>query len=1058
MLEILKASAGSGKTFNLAKTYIGMVFRSEDPYAYRHILAVTFTNKATDEMKSRILKELDILATSPEKSGYYKEFSAEFGGAAALKKKAYEVLVNILHDYNAFSISTIDKFFQMTLKSFAREIGQVASYQIDLDKKSLVKESVDRILDSLSEDNPKLLSWLKEYAMEQISENGRYSLEPGLYEMAADLESEKLATVLEKHGLDLTSLYSNENLTLVRKACREYRDSFTDAVIAAAERVNRVFTDNGLTVYDTTRGFMKIIPEKYMALKRGDMIDALTEAFVRNAGNPDNWFPKKNAGLHKIVDGVLDGPLEAFVSLMDKGLRPFNTAGVILRQLYCLGIASRLHKEYEALIKEKNVITLDDSNSILRTIIGEDDAPFIYEKLGVRYENFLLDEFQDTSTVQWENFRPLLRESLSHSEKGRVTDLIVGDIKQSIYRWRGSDWNLLGTEVKKEFGNMADDTRALSENWRSCRNIVEFNNSFFSYAASVLDKVYGEGAGIGDIYGDVAQKPMARTCGDGSLEFTFCPKDSICDEVVSAIRRVMQDGNAGYGDIAVLVRSNNEGASLASVLADNGIPVISDDSLSVKSSICVRRVVSLMSRVANPGDTVGAYLAGSLDIAIPESYHSLIDLAEEFIRKMEAANPGCLEGEIYHIQSFMDVLGEWVSLNGNNLASFLDYWKEQDPKLSSPADPEAVRIMTIHKSKGLEFGYVIFPFAHSVELFPQRNTVSAWCIPETEGTDFPKEALGVYKTNLSRKENEPDLFDGAYLKERRMQFIDNLNVTYVALTRASRGLHVIAENDEGCSAFHRLPMAPSPQESAGYAPEHDYKNMAQILYGYLCVNQGMFDHSLEEGVERFSYGEMFDFRKERMKAKEGLPDEVGEIVSGYPSFPLNPAPVEGEDVRERGRLKFSADSVDFFSEEGESARHKGTVLHAILSSVNVPGDLPDAVRAQVACGALPEDRAPGYEEFLRERLESVRDRGWYSCTGVSAMNEVSIIDTDGSLYRPDRVVISGKDVCVIDYKFGGEDRRYLRQIGRYASLYRAMGYDNVEACIWYVNENKIVSL
>ena len=221
MLEILKASAGSGKTFNLAKTYIGMVFRSEDPYAYRHILAVTFTNKATDEMKSRILKELDILATSPEKSGYYKEFSAEFGGAAALKKKAYEVLVNILHDYNAFSISTIDKFFQMTLKSFAREIGQVASYQIDLDKKSLVKESVDRILDSLSEDNPKLLSWLKEYAMEQISENGRYSLEPGLYEMAADLESEKLATVLEKHGLDLTSLYSNENLTLVRKACRD---------------------------------------------------------------------------------------------------------------------------------------------------------------------------------------------------------------------------------------------------------------------------------------------------------------------------------------------------------------------------------------------------------------------------------------------------------------------------------------------------------------------------------------------------------------------------------------------------------------------------------------------------------------------------------------------------------------------------------------------------------------------------------------------------------------------------------------------------------------------
>lgn len=1062
MLEILKASAGSGKTFNLAKTYIGMLFRSEDRYAYRHILAVTFTNKATDEMKSRILKELDILARDPESSGYYKDFSREFGGKEKLQKKAAHMLVSILHDYNAFSVSTIDKFFQMTLKSFAREIGQVATYQVDLDKASLVKESVDRILDSLSEENRGMLDWLRRYAMDQIQEEGSYKLEKSLYEMAGDLESDNLKNALEGLGMDIATLYSKENLSAVRKACRSYREAFTEKVVEAANRIIRVFSECGCSTADTTRGFMNVVDTKYAVLTKRDEVPPLSQSFVKNSTDSEKWFPKKNIRMKSMLEGVLEEPLGDFVKLMTEGLRSYNTAGIILRQLYSLGIASQLHKEYEALLKEKNVLCLDDSNTILRTIIGEDDAPFIYEKLGVRYENFLLDEFQDTSRVQWENFRPLLKESLSHAGNGpdEITDLVVGDIKQSIYRWRGSDWNLLASEVKSEFKEAADDTRSLSDNWRSSRNVVEFNNMFFSYAAAVIDRKLGGDTGIPDIYSDVTQTPRASGAGDGSLEFTFCEREETGAKVVDSIRKAVKEGNAEYGDIAVLVRGNKEGAEIASVLTSNGIPVISDDSLGVKSSIAVRRLVSLMSSAGNPGDSLGAFLAGSMNIECPSVWHSLIDLAEELVRRMVAADPGCLEGEKYHLQSFMDVLCDWVASNGNNLSEFLDYWDGVDPKIASPADPKAVRIMTVHKSKGLEFGYVIIPFTDMIELYPSHNQPSSWCAPEVAGTDFPQEAGGVFKVEFSSKAGDT-LFSGAFHEEERLQAIDNLNILYVAFTRASRGLHVIGTlpkptKDKDITALP-FGISPSEADSAGYIPEWNYKDMAQILYGYLRINPDAYCRVCDEdGAGTFTKGALFDFEAERRARAEKDKESVEDILTGYPSFPLNPsAENEEEDVRERGRLKFSADSVEFFSEE-TSSRRRGTVLHAILSEVNVPEDVRRATRVQVDAGAISAEEGEEYAGFLEKMLASPQVRGWFG-SGENA-NEVEIIDIDGSMYRPDRVVIKDGKVLIIDYKFGEEEARYRRQIGKYASLYRAMGYEEVKACLWYVNENKIVSL
>ena len=416
MIEIMKASAGSGKTFNLARKYITLLFKKQDRYAYRHILAVTFTNKATDEMKRRIIKELYILACSPEKSGYLKYFMVDGLPEAAhdgidesdlvrelpgkpgqkitlkaLSGSAGTLLCDILHDYSAFAVSTIDRFFQQTLKAFSREIGQFASYQVELDKNSLVAESVDRLLDALTESDTGLLKWLTDSVMEEMEAGGRYNLEKTLEAMACRLKSDEHRAMVEDLGIDEEKTYSKENLSSIRKACTGTIKDFTDSVKSAAEAALNVLQEAGIEPEKSNRGFMKAL-YGYQSVTVTERIDAPTDSFMTKAADCEQWFPKSraNACLPKVYP-ALEGPLNAFCSLFGLPFKAYNTARILRNQLYSLGIAGELYKEFNALMKEKNVLSIDDSNTILKNIIDGSDAPFIYEKTGVRFENFLLD-------------------------------------------------------------------------------------------------------------------------------------------------------------------------------------------------------------------------------------------------------------------------------------------------------------------------------------------------------------------------------------------------------------------------------------------------------------------------------------------------------------------------------------------------------------------------------------------------------------------------------------------------------------------------------------------
>jgi ATP-dependent exoDNAse (exonuclease V) beta subunit len=531
------------------------------------------------------------------------------------------------------------------------------------------------------------------------------------------------------------------------------------------------------------------------------------------------------------------------------------------------------------------------------------------------------------------------------------------------------------------------------------------------------------------------------------VELTYCSKENELEQVLRSVHKAVEAG-ADLSDIAVLVRSNRTGSEIAQYLIDNGITVITDEALKVKSSITVRRLVSLMSYVDNPDNTVNGFLAESLDVALPEGCRSLVDMAESLLRSIKQnEEDGFRPGEAVYVQSFMDCLQDYVSSNGNNLRGFLKYWEGEDPSISSPSSGQSVRVMTIHKSKGLDFPYVIIPYAENIVLYKADKN---WCVPDLSGTSLEGIAEGVYDVTLSSG-SESTLFADHYRNERFLQQVDNINTIYVAMTRAALGLHVIARTP---SMKFLIAL-----DAGG---DLQYADFSQMLYHY--AEQSALKKIEEDESVSFQYGDVVDFKA--FAKKDDAEVGIFPVAEGneYPSIPLNPQGGDDQtDVRERGRLKFSADSIDFFSEDGQagiasSNRIKGVVLHDILSEVICAEDLADAVMRAVKSGVLTSDEAEEVETLLAERISEVMDKGWFPSDRKTIMNEVSIIDTDGQVYRPDRVVVTDEKVLIVDYKFGEHYRKYERQMMCYADLWRRMGHAQVQASLWYVHTGEIMEI
>ena len=1032
MIKILKASAGSGKTWNLALEYIRTMLEARDSHAYRHILAVTFTNKATDEMKERILEKLHELSTRPEDSDYFEKLVPSVcPDARTLRDASGELLCNILHDYSAFAVSTIDRFFQQTLKAFAREIGHFTSYSIELDKESLLRECVDRLLDSLtdSQEHSRSLEWMIRETMSRLEQGDGFTLENTLRRIAGRFNSEEYRVALEESGADETFLYSDERLELLQSRCDQVIEIFVADSKAAAQAVADAFMNAGVDMGDTASHFIEKYVEKVRTASVSQVITPPTDAFRSRAlQGPSGWFSKKNARLETEVTDDMVLAVERLIEVVDSGFKVYNTAQSLKGQVYGFAVANDLYRHFREILKEKNVMTIDQTNDTLRKIIDDAEAPFIYEKTGVRYEHFLLDEFQDTSQVQWENFRPLLQNSVA----GGNENLIVGDVKQSIYRWRQSEWDLLENKVEEEFSD-SSEVETLDANFRSCQEIVSFNNECFKAAAGYLSRLYGDGGEvIARIYSDVGQKVRKNL--NGMVELSFREDGDVHQGIYDAICKAVEAGFR-YGDVAILVRVNREGGEIAKYLMEKGIPVVSDDSLKIASSVTVRRLVSLLAGIENPEDSVSCYLASSLGLEVPSKWNSLIDLAENILRELARTDNEMFCREMLYIQSFMDLMQDYVSSEGNDLRGFLKKWAEDKSDISSPKSSDSVRIMTVHKSKGLDFPYVIFPSLDGVSFY---SFTEKWSRPDVEGTSLEGVADGIYDVYLSNRSDDT-LFADSFREEKLKQYVDNLNILYVAFTRASHAMTVISGTPFG----------------------NGNENSAPGMFSSLA-GQGLLDGFEQEVSENGTV----TYRKGNLNAPVHE-DEVNEnlMVSSFVSWPLNPEPSDDPEVTagERGRLKFSSDSADFFAGSGEtgiasSNRIRGVVLHEILSRVMLPEDLHGSVRQSVLTGQLTDSEAEEVEDMLASSLSRVMDRGWFPDDRKKVLNETAIIDSDGKIYRPDRVICDGDRVIVVDFKFGVHDDRYIRQVRRYVDLWRRMGHAEVSGFLWYLPSGEIVEV
>ena len=931
MINIFKASAGSGKTHTLSKTYLDLLLKADSKTAYRNILAVTFTNKATEEMKERILRDL-----------------AEEGKT---NPRAREILINLLHDYGSFSVSTIDKFFQQALRAFSRELGSSGNYQIELDKASLTKEAMDRVLDDLTEKDKDLLGWFTKQLETALDNGESFHLESSLYEMA-----EEFGDVNEKFT------YDKKKLTELKAKCKEIVDTFHKDVY-----------ENALCIDTTTWGKTAA---KGLAQYAGAQTKYKDSVKAANATT-----------LAKLAETAGCEAMYALMNPQGRRWKEYRTARMVEKVIFTLGLAEEFYSKLAIIEEEKGVISLDESTSLLRDIIDGSDAPFIYEKLGVRFNHFLLDEFQDTSVVQWENFKPLLANSVSEG----YSNIIVGDVKQSIYRWRNSDWNLLDKEIEENFKGKVE-VITLKENWRSTQSIVDFNNEFFTFAADNL--------GLSNIYADVKQEVKVEDSQEGCVTVDFC-EDEL--EMIDGYIEQAVAAGAKMSDMAILLRTNGEGKKVAEYLLSKGYSVISDDSLDLKSSLIIRKIVSYLHSLCNNSDSLNTYLSESLEIDSEREYHSLLDLVDGVIKDLSETHPDEIKGQTLFIQSFMDDILEWTSIHGNDLRQYLKHWEESKIAISSPNDPNAIRITTVHKSKGLAFPIVIFPFAEKVGLFKEDTL---WCHLDSDA-EMGESFNSIFPVVLGKSSGD-SFFSESLKNEMEMQRIDNLNIFYVCLTRARKEMHIIAKN-------------PPKSLIDGKSSPND---LSQLLYLY-CEQNG------------YTFGSPYRWNEASKKEDS----EIEEFDAEYETYGMNPEACSR-------RFVASSDAWDYFSEEGigQSKRLRGIEQHALLSRIRTSDDAPEVLRS-----IEPQTR-----ELLLERISAHSE--WFS-PELKTLNEVAIIDSFGNTNRPDRVLVDEEGrVTVIDFKFGEEDEKYSGQVRRYMRLFREMGYGEVSGYIWYVPIDKIIQV
>ena len=1042
--SIYDASAGSGKTYALVKEYLKIILTSPKNDAYRNILAITFTNKAVHEMKSRIVGSLSEFAKddpSSKAQELMQDVSVDTGlSITQIKTKSQQIIKHIIHNYAAFDISTIDKFTHKVIRAFAHDLNLPMTFEVSLDTENLLIEAVDAIIAQAGEDEI-LTNLLVDFTMEKTDDDKSWDISREI------LETGKL--VLNENNRNEITHFQDKSITEfleIKKKLAAVCDELEKETITFGNEAAALLEQKGIDPKSFSRG---TFPNHIASIQAGKF-NPKNKMFRE----PDDIAINKTAQDRELIEAIVPDLL----SILSKVYALFEKIyfyKAFLKNITPLSLLNTVSNELAKIQQEQNILSITEFNALIHREIQNQPAPFIYERLGERYRHFFIDEFQDTSEMQWQNLIPLIDNALSgqdeYGDKGTL--MIVGDPKQSIYRWRGGKAEQF-IELSKDqnpFNNPDKKVTQLEYNYRSYSQIIEFNNSFFKLLANEFQH-----PDYKDLYENHSHQKLNSKTG-GYVNISFLPETTESEEVIVdktekyvqatlyTINQVLEKGFE-YKDIVILTRKRGQGIAVANYLTEQGVPLLSSETLMIQNATEVRFIIHVLKYLKNSADIdakahflhylalhaqdnlpVHDFIAKGKELVLETEFeHWLLqfnlDLSFQNLRKKslyEAVeimvskflNPKLRTSS--YVQYFLDIVLERDIRNQAGVADFLDFWDKSADKFSipSPEGTNAVRIMTIHKSKGLEFPVVIMPFAE--EDYSRKPKDKLWLNAEEATVGLPK----VLIDNSSAVEGFGEDALEIYIVKKQEELLDNINVLYVALTRAEEQLYIISSKN---------------RSSKGEFPKN---NMCAFFINYLIAQGDYKEDVLEYQMGSSKKLSLDNKHEDRSK----IIPSVNEVL-----------PPKNIKIAQR-------ESVMWGTLQQEAIEY-GNVIHEILSFVNTKNDVDLAIFKALENGLI----TPTQKEVVFQTILQIVEHPAlinHFASGNRVLNEQTIIQKEGKIIKPDRMAITpDQKVYLLDYKTGVANSKYIEQLNDYQNAIEEMGYIVVEKVIVYIGAKVEVHL
>lgn len=1038
-LTIYRSSAGSGKTYTLAKEYLKLALRSKD--YYQKILAVTFTNRAAEEMKERVLEFLISMA-----KGHHELIPVL---AKDLNKSSEEIikaanssLTHLLHHYGYFNITTIDTFFHRVIRSFSREIGLHGNFGIELDTDKVSDYITAGVYEGV-EKNDQLRDWLVEFSMEGLADGESYETKHKVRVLAKQLFQEDFKKLPQNQ---FTDAEVKEKIKHLKQRLFVTKQTFENHLNGIALRFNDVMESAGLSIDDLS--FKHAGPGGFFPKLQRKEYGSLIAKRVEDARNEATAWTTKTSKLKdqiiSLAETTLIPLLNEAVSYYEENKTDYYTADAVLKHLYTMGLMSDLAQKLHQYKQEEDVIMISDLPDFLSQIIDDTGSPFIYEKVGTWYAHFLIDEFQDTSQFQWNNFRPLLEESLSNGNE----NIVVGDAKQSIYGWRGGDPTLLLKTIHEDIPQaVADPTRSI--NYRSARHIIEFNNQLFSSLPQLLVTEMGdlispeEAQMILSTYDGVEQEVADKNKSvDGLVHLEFLKAENTewkqysIEKTIETMESLLKEGHQ-LNDMAVLVRSNKEAIEFVNYVLDyrrnvkTSIEVISAEGMLLEKAAVVQLLLAAFNHLIRPDDVsvladlsyryqkiikqksfgqhtdFSGIVAGELPADFSKYKQHLLhlpilELVEVLIRTFELNQ---LTSEFVYLQAFQDAVLEFTKNNRSDIRLFMEWWTEIGAKRSVQMTGalDAVEVITSHKSKGLQYPIVFVPFCN---FDMNSKSKPVWYqSPYEEQQNVPVD----YKSGL-----ESTLFVESYQKDFAKWHLESLNVLYVAFTRAENALFVHCE------------ATPS-------AKNNMYGRVNKLLWSY-------FDQYAPDGWNP----ESEIYRKGNVLPKHRPSQNEMTHLEFYTTNKWS------------NKLKVRKTGKAYYDNEVEKSRNEGILLHQILSEIIHHEETDDVLARYERSMIITNDDAKRYGSIIHRLWKNDKIKSWFSGKG-EVKTEVVVLPKDGETKRMDRVIIEDDKAIVIDFKSGTAKREDNRQIKEYVHLLNGMGYET-EGYLLYLQTGEVIAV